>query len=54
MGEIFPAMAQAGYLSEELSEKLCMNIRKLTGRLTPFINKNLGDFKEFMREVSKF
>ena len=65
MGEIFPAMAQAGYLSEELSEKLkkAVGFRNISVHeyqkidweiVFSLINKNLGDFKEFVREVSKF
>ncbi len=65
LGEVFPAMAQAGYLSEELSEKLkkAVGFRNISVHeyqkidweiVFSLINKNLGDFKEFMREVSKF
>ena len=62
MGEVFPSLASAGYFSEDLALRLKMAVgfRNISVHeyqsvdweiVFSIINKNLNDFKEFMRAV---
>lgn len=62
MGEIFPALASAGYISDDLALRLKMAVgfRNISVHeyqsvdweiVFSIINKNLNDFKNFMRAV---
>ncbi len=62
MGEIFPALASADYISEDLALRLRMAVgfRNISVHeyqrvdweiVFSIINKNLNDFKDFMRAV---
>ena len=62
MGEVFPSLAEAGYISESLGMRLKMAVgfrnisvheyQKVDWEIVfSIINRNLEDFKDFMRAV---
>lgn len=62
MGEVFPSLADAGLISEDLAQglKRAVGFRNISVHeyqridweiVFSIIDKNLGDFKEFMRAV---